>query len=277
MPTAFSLAANATAAFLPRTYKASVSREFTRPRVRKQTDKGRDWLDSLNKDTFEGPKGRQRVYRGGDGPLVFFQHGWEADSADLSTLGEAVMSAGFSVALIDGPSHGESEGHSAYILPFAEGLGAAAAQLGQPYGVVAHSMGLPASVLAMTRHGLKPDRVVGLGAPDALTRNAAFQSEAMGLSRRAIALMIEAMSESLGEPAANMDITLDAPNLTIPALILHGANDQIAPPVSAERITSAWPDARSEIFDGVGHRGILRDPRVVEQVLGFLTADTPTS
>ena len=267
---ALSLAANTTAALFPRTYKASVQRQFTRPRVKQQTDKGRDWLESLEKASFEGPQGRQRVYRGGDGPLVFFQHGWEADSADLSTLGQAVMEAGYSVALIDGPSHGQSEGYKAYILLFAEGLGAAAAQLGQPDAIIAHSMGLPASVLAMARHGLTPGRVIGLGAPDALPRNVAFQGEAMGLSQRAIALMLEAVSESFGEPAANLDITLDAPNFTAPALILHGENDQIAPSVCAERIASAWPGAVSEIFAGVGHRGILRDPRVVERVLGFV-------
>lgn len=267
---AFSIAANATAAMFPRTFKASVQRQFTRPRVRQQTDKGRDWLEGLEKTEFVGPEGRQRVYRGGDGPLVFFQHGWEADSADLSTLGQAVKEAGYSVAMIDGPAHGQSEGHKAYILLFAEGLGAAAAQLGQPHAVIAHSMGLPATVLAMARHSLAPGRVIGLGAPDALPRNVAFQGEAMGLSRRAIALMLEAVSESFGEPAANLDITLDAPNFTAPALVLHGENDQIAPPVCAERIASAWPGAVSEIFARVGHRGILRDPRVVERVLGFV-------
>ena len=266
----FSLAANATALFLPRTFKARVAQEFTRPRVTQQTDKGRDWLESLDKVMFDGPQGKQRVYRGGTGPLVFFQHGWEADSADLSTVGQAVMEAGFSVAMIDGPAHGQSEGHKAYILLFAEGLGAAGAQLGQPHAMVAHSMGLPATVLAMARHDLKPGRVVGLGAPDALPRNVAFQGQAMGLSRRAIALMLEAVSESFGEPAANLDICLDAPKFSTPALILHGENDQIAPPQCAERIATAWPGAQWEVFDGIGHRGVLRDDRVVERVLAFL-------
>lgn len=271
MTSAFSLAANSTAALFPRTFKASVARQFTRPRVKQQTDKGRDWLDSLDKQTFTGPQGEQRVYRGGDGPLVFFQHGWEADSADLSTLGQAVMEAGFSVAMIDGPAHGQSEGHKAHILLFAEGLGAAAAQLGQPQAILAHSMGLPASVLAMARHGLTPSRVIGLGAPDALPRNVEFQSQAMGLSQRAVRLMLESISEQFGEPATNLDITLDAPNFDAPALILHGAKDQIAPPEAAERIAAAWPGAQWEVFDGIGHRGVLRDDRVVERVLAFLS------
>ncbi|MBL4544599.1 MAG: hypothetical protein JKP95_01490 [Oceanicaulis sp.] len=107
------------------------------------------------------------------------------------------MEAGYSVAMIDGPAHGQSEGRKAHILLFAEGLGAAAAQLGQPFAMVAHSMGLPASVLAKARHGLAPQRVIGLGAPDALPRNVEFQSQAMGLSKRAVRLMLESVSEQL--------------------------------------------------------------------------------
>lgn len=270
LSSAFSIAANATAVMFPRTFKTSVQRQFTRPRVKQQTDNGRGWLESLDKAAFDGPQGKQRVYRGGKGPLVFFQHGWEADSADLSTLGEAIMKAGYSVSLIDGPAHGQSQGEKAHILLFGEGLGAAAIQLGQPHAVIAHSMGLPATVLAMARHDLRPGRVIGLGAPDAMPRNVAFQGEAMGLSERAIALMLEAIGESFGEPASNLDIARDAPNFTTPALILHGENDQIAPAVCAERIASAWPGAQSDVFEGVGHRGILRDRRVVERVLGFL-------
>lgn len=264
------LAANTTAAVFPRTFKTAAGRQFITPRVRKQTDRGRDWLDSLDQDSFDGPQGRQRVYRGGDGPLVMFQHGWEADSADLSTLGEAVMEAGFSVALIDGPAHGGSEGRRAHMLLFAEGLGAAGRALGQPYAMVAHSMGFPATVMAMVRHGFDPGRIVSLGAPDALPRNVDFQGRAMGLSQRAIRLTLEAVGERFGEPADNLDVTLYAEAVARPLCVLHGGNDQIAPPQGAERIAAAWPGATLAILDELGHRGILRDDRVVERVLGFL-------
>ena len=53
------LAANTTAAVFPRTFKTAAGRQFITPRVRKQTDRGRDWLDSLDQDSFEGPQGAQ--------------------------------------------------------------------------------------------------------------------------------------------------------------------------------------------------------------------------
>jgi len=263
-------AANFTAATLPRTFKANAGREFMRPRVRQQTDRGRDWLATLDAAEFEGPEGIQRVYRGGSGPLVMFQHGWEADSADLSSIGQAVMQAGFSVALIDGPAHGQSAGRKANIILFAQGLGLAAEQLGQPYAMVCHSMGLPASVIAMSRYQLAPQRVVGLGAPDAFPRNVAYQSQRMGLSKRALNLTLEAAGDAFGEPVSNLDILLYAPDFSIPALILHGEADTIAPVDGARRIAESWPAAELQTFEGLGHRGIARDPRVMDRVTTFL-------
>jgi pimeloyl-ACP methyl ester carboxylesterase len=265
-------AANWTAAVLPRTFKESAGRRFVTPQARKQTDTGRDWLETQAPFDFTGPKGRQRAWLGGpkDGRLVFLQHGWEADSADLTTIGQALASAGLRVALVDGPAHGASEGRTAGLPWFAEGLGALGEALAQPFAVVGHSMGFPATVRAMTHHGLAPQRVVSLGAPDALPRNVRYQAEAMGMSDRAVDLMLEAVSERFGEPAEHFDILRDAPAMTASALIIHGRNDQIAPPKGAERIAAAWPSAELALYDDLGHRGVLRDERVVARVAGFI-------
>ncbi|PWE16489.1 hypothetical protein DDZ18_11990 [Marinicauda salina] len=262
--------ANLSALINPAGYKRVAGKRFVTPRKRSQTDRGREFVDSLEAGWITGPLGRQRVHAGGDGPLVLFQHGWEADSADLSTLAEAVMKAGFAVALIDGPAHGASEGERATMVDFAAGLGAAAAELGRPHAVVAHSMGTPATVVAMRDHGLAPAAVVSLGAPNALPDNVAFQGRAMGLSGRAIRLLLEAIEFRMGRPAEEFRVERDAPAFSARALIVHGTNDRIAPPVAAERIAAAWPGAELALFDDLGHRGVLRDQAVLERVVGFL-------
>jgi pimeloyl-ACP methyl ester carboxylesterase len=267
-------AANWTAAVLPRTFKDTAGRRFVTPQVKKQSDTGRDWLEAQQRFDFDGPMGRQRAWLAGPegGRVVFLQHGWEADSADLSTLGQALALAGLRVALVDGPAHGASEGRAAGLPWFAEGLAALADQSGQPFGVVGHSMGFPATVRAMARLGLSPERVVALGAPDSLPANVRFQARALGLSDRAVELMLEAVSERFGAPAEEFDICRDAPAMTARALIIHGETDRIAPPRGAQRISALWPGAELTLHHDLGHRGVLRDDRVVAQVTGFLTA-----
>ncbi len=270
MATVQMLAANLAARFAPAAFKRTAGARFVTPRVRKQSDTGRDWLESLTPIDFPAPCGTQRAWTGGAGPLVMFQHGWEADSADLSTLGEAIVKAGFSVALIDGPAHGASTGTRAHMIRFADGLAAARNRFSEPFAIVAHSMGFPAAVIAMTRFGFSPQRAVSLGAPDALPRNVHFQARNMGLSNRAVELMLDAVSYRFGEDARALSVTADAPAMTIPALFCHGENDTIAPPEASQRMAAAWPGAALEVFDGLGHRGVLRDERVVARVVGFL-------
>ena len=259
----------------PERFKRAAGKQFITPTARKQSDTGRDWLEGLQIKTFDGPLGDQRAYMSGQNPKVFFQHGWEADSADLSTHARAVMEAGFEVALIDGPAHGHSEGGAATMLDFAAGLGAAARAYGQPDAVIAHSMGLPSTVFAIAEHGLSPRLVISLGAPDSLPDNATAQGEAMGLSPRAIDLLLAGVAHRLGRPIERFNVALDAASLPPGALILHGSRDAIVPVSAAERLAAAWPDATLEVFDGLGHRGVLRSPLVTERVVAAIK--TPTA
>ncbi len=262
---------NLSARIAPERFKRAAGKQFVTPRARQQSDKGRDWLNGLQIERFDGPLGAQRAYLSGRNPEVFFQHGWEADSADLSTHAKAVRDAGFEVALIDGPAHGASEGQTATMLDFAAGLGAAARAFGQPKAVIAHSMGLPSTVFAIVEHGLDTKQVISLGAPDSLPANATAQGEAMGFAPHTIELLLAGVAHRLGRPIDRFNVALDAQSLPPGALILHGAQDSIVPVDAGERLAAAWPGARLEVFDDLGHRGILRDTTVTTRLIAELS------
>lgn len=262
--------ANAMAVIAPRRFRKVVASRFVRPRVRQQTDTGRDFLAMLDTGWIEGPLGRQRICTGGDGPVVLFQHGWEADAADLSSHAQHLLGQGFRVILVDGPGHGGSDGEIATLPLFAEGLGAAAATFGQPFAVVAHSMGAAASVVAMSEGELAPQAFVALASPCSLSDNIAFQAGSMGLSGRAIRLMQDGVETRLKTPISRFDIARDAPGMTARALFIYGDRDVIVPASAGEKASKHWPDARLEIRPGLGHRGVLRDPGVLASTAQFL-------
>ncbi|MBV5259417.1 alpha/beta hydrolase [Synechococcus moorigangaii CMS01] len=269
------LMANLMAAIAPARFRAIAAKRFVRPRVRQQTDTGRDFLATLDAGWIEGPLGRQRIYSGGQGPAIFFLHGWEADAADLSSHAQHLMENGYRVVLIDGPAHGASDGHKATLPLFAEGLGAAAATFGQPFAIVAHSMGAASSVVAMSEGLVKPAAFVALASPCSLAGNIAFQAGAMGLSKRAIALMQGGVEHVLKTPIARFDIAQDAPSMTAKALFIYGDNDTIVPVSAGESAAKDWPGARLVIKPGLGHRGVLRDPGVLAEVADFLDSVRP--
>lgn len=264
------LMANTMAVLAPHRFRKIAGSRFIRPRVRQQTDTGRDFLASLEAGWIEGPLGQQRIYQGGVGPVIFFQHGWEADAADLSSHAKHLMEAGYRVVLIDGPAHGQSEGTTATLPLFAAGVASTAATLGQPFAIVAHSMGAASSVVAMSEGEVRPQALIALASPASLAGNIRFQAGSMGLSDRAIRLMQEGVEYRLKTPVARFDIARDAPSMTAKALFVYGDNDVIVPVSAGEEAARHWPDARFVVKPGLGHRGVLRDPDVLSEVEGFL-------
>ena len=60
--------------------------------------------------------------------------------------------------------------------------------------------------------------------------------------------------------------------MTVPALIVHDADDPDVPYGHGAEIAAAWPAAELVTTSGLGHRGILRDPEVIAPDDEFLRA-----
>jgi hypothetical protein len=92
----------------------------------------------------------------GDGPVVVLHHGWHGSAAHMAAFVRPLVGSGFRVVAYDAPAHGESPGRTSAAPELARALSAVAAALGGLHGVVAHSVGGAATMLAV-RTGLKLD------------------------------------------------------------------------------------------------------------------------
>jgi pimeloyl-ACP methyl ester carboxylesterase len=59
----------------------------------------------------------------------------------------------------------------------------------------------------------------------------------------------------------------------LPALIIHDQDDRDIPWREGEAVARAWPHARFQRTEGLGHRRILRDPEVIDCVVRFLVQE----
>ena len=105
----------------------------------------------------------------GRGPAVVLVHGWGSRAGRFSVMAAALIDAGFRVVAFDGPAHGESTGRFASLPEFARALRAVGDEIGAIHGLVGHSLGGAAAVLAL-RDGLTAQRVVLLAAPSDVVR-----------------------------------------------------------------------------------------------------------
>lgn len=201
------------------------------------------------------------------GPTVVLTHGWQGSAASWFRLVPLLVQAGYSVVTFDAPGH--SGGPRVVTLPlYAQGL-ADVVRLFEPvHALVGHSFGGMASArVARDLPDLKA--LVLLGTPDEKRAIMAGFTHRMGmreLSKQAFEKRVQAAFPGpLEEEATSLYVS----RVSCPVLVLHDENDDMIPMQAAHQIASV-PHATLMLTQGLGHRGIIRDPATMARVVEFL-------
>lgn len=214
---------------------------------------------------------------GGPGrvPTVLLVHGWAGRGTQLGALVAPLTAAGYRVVAFDGPGHGrtaERTGRKRSSLPeMVEGVLAMAGHLGPLHGVVAHSAGAGAVTYAL-RHGLEAERLVYLAPAVEPSQFTETLRRFMGVPRPVLDRMWERLERRFGILWSELRGATFAPARSEPLLVVHDRLDEEVPCWQSRELVGAWPGSRLEVVSGLGHRRILRDPRVVKSAMGFLTS-----
>jgi pimeloyl-ACP methyl ester carboxylesterase len=210
------------------------------------------------------------VWRWGQGPLVILTHGWGGRAGRFSALAAALVARGFAVALFDAPAHGASKGQQASLPQFAGALTDVAVTLGPVDALVGHSLGGSAVCLAMHR-GLSARSVVLLAPPaDVFLFSHAF-AEHLRIPPKARTMMRQNLESRLQITWNELHTPTLVRSLSARALVVHDLQDDDVPYDHGQEIAQAWPGARLYTTSGLGHRGMLRDPDVIQHAIDFLS------
>ena len=216
-----------------------------------------------------GPVGGLAATAWGAGPSVLLVHGWNSRGTHWGAFVEALTAAGFRAVAIDAPGHGDSPGESCHVVELGRRLVEVGRHLGPLAGVVAHSFGAGAAVLALGR-GLRADRAALLAGPASLAGVVERWGRAHGLAEADLPAFLGRVERFVGEPVADLDLIRVAAGLDVPALIVHDRDDDEVPPDDARALADAWPGARLLPTERYGHRRILVARPVVAAVAEFL-------
>jgi pimeloyl-ACP methyl ester carboxylesterase len=208
-----------------------------------------------------------------DAPRVLLVHGWGGHAGQMLALAQAVAAEGFTPVLLELPAHGRSAGTVSNLPQFARAIDYVAARLAQQGAVlqaaVAHSLGANAMAYAAGR-GLPVQSLVLLAppaSPQAFTR---YFAHVFGLSERTRAAMQrrvearEAILMPLLEPAAV------GPRIGLPTLVVHDRDDRVNRFADGVAYRDAIAGARLIATEGLGHRRILKEPSVLQEVVAFI-------
>jgi pimeloyl-ACP methyl ester carboxylesterase len=88
-----------------------------------------------------------------------------------------------------------------------------------------------------------------------------------GLQERILATAPQGIANALHGLAARADSRETLPTITVPTLVLVGAEDLLTPPSEAATMAAAIPRARLDVIPGAGHLANLENPAAVNAAL----------
>ena len=206
------------------------------------------------------------------GLSVLLIHGWGGSRAQMTGFVDPLLRAGYRVVAFDQPAHGESDGRMTNLLEIAPTMDLIAKREGNFYAVIAHSFGTLITSFALVHIGFSPpEKLVYFGSfnrlMDSLPR---FQALAR-LSDPVMEELRQMMYENLGrERLESISHEFLAPQINIPLLMFHDAEDDVTPVEDSLAVARAWRNARLIETHGLGHRGPLQSAEIHEQVIAFL-------
>ena len=231
----------------------------------------RTWASAARELTFDAPGGAVRAWRWGTAPeTVLLVHGWGGRGPQLGNVAHALVERGYSAVGWDMPGHGE-RAVTTNLPEMSRATAAVAEQVGPLAGVVAHSFGTAATLVA-TRLGLAPARLVAV-APAAVLHSVSGQFAAMtGFTDDVVARMRARLAARLGFAWHELEAATLAPHLDCPALVIHDHDDERVPMADGLELARLLPNAEMITTRGLGHTGPLVDAGVLARIAEFFPA-----
>jgi pimeloyl-ACP methyl ester carboxylesterase len=211
------------------------------------------------------------ISRWGQGPVVLLVHGWGGDRGQLTGFVAPLVEAGYQVISFDAPAHGEAPGTQTTGFEFAGAMRAVTDSVGAPHAIIAHSFGTLGTSIALT-NGLTAEKLIFSGAMRRLSDAFEIFVREMDISPEIAAIMKTRLEKEYGqdvwERTAVDKLVTDIP---LPALMFHDKKDPVTPYLSSAAIARVWPSATLVTTEGLGHRRILWNESVIQQVVDFIS------
>ena len=219
-------------------------------------------INSLDKDI--------NVYHYGVGARkVLLVHGWSGRGTQLLSIADKLIKNGYSTISFDAPAHGKSPGKTSDMTEFIAAILELEKQFGPFEYAIGHSLGAMA-VLNSIKRGLKVKKAVTIGSGDVIKDIMNDFSSKLGMNIATGELMIKLFEKKFNETINNYSAYIAAKDVTVPVLLIHDNNDADVPVSAAHHISKYLAHHELMITEGLGHRKILGDSKVIKKIIQFL-------
>lgn len=202
---------------------------------------------------------------------VLLVHGWSGRGTQLHSIADKLSKNGYSTISFDAPAHGKSEGKTSDMTEFVTCILELEKQYGPFEHAIGHSLGAM-SVLNAIKRGLIVNKAVIIGSGDVIKDIMDDFTVKLGMNIATGKLMIRSFEKKFGQSINTYSAYIAAKDVTNPVLVIHDEDDTDVPVSAAYHISKHLANAEVMITQGLGHRKILGDSKVIKKIIQFLEA-----
>ena len=211
------------------------------------------------------------VYHYGKSPKkILLAHGWSGRGTQLAVMAEELLKAGYSVLSFDAPAHGKAPGKMSMMPHFIEAIEELVKREGPFEAVIGHSLGGMASLKAVS-DGLPVKKLVIIGTANSVTRITREFARNMKMNDKVAAIMKKYFDNKFGVDMDSLSGAVSAEGVKIPTLVIHDVDDVDVKIDSAHEIHEKLDNSELFITEGLGHRRILGNQKVINKIIDFLS------
>ncbi|MCM4161199.1 alpha/beta hydrolase [Antarcticibacterium flavum] len=212
------------------------------------------------------------VYRYGDpaaGKKVLLAHGWSGRGTQMPKLAAALVKENYEVVSFDAPGHGKAPGKMSMMPFFIEAIHHLDNTHGPFHAAIGHSLG-GMSLLRAAKEGLALEKLVIIGTANSVTHITYEFARNMKLNEEVARKMKSYFDEKYGMDMDNLSGAFSAESVNIPTLVVHDKNDVDVHFSSAYEIRDKLKNGELFLTEGLGHRKILGDQKVINKITTFI-------
>jgi pimeloyl-ACP methyl ester carboxylesterase len=204
---------------------------------------------------------------------VLLVHGWSGRSTQLFMIANTLLEKGYMVISFDGPSHGKSTGKKTNMVEFIETISSINSAFGPFEAAVGHSFGSMGILNASAKKEIFKC-IVTVGSGDKVSDILTNFTHSLGLKPIISKKMQAYFKKKWNVKVDDFSSSIVAKKVDIPTLIVHDVLDGDVAVSCAINIRQNLQNGSLYITKGLGHTKILRDKKVTNRIVDFITLNT---
>jgi pimeloyl-ACP methyl ester carboxylesterase len=200
---------------------------------------------------------------------ILLVHGWSGRGTQLFKIADELLKAGYSTISFDAPAHGKSPGKNTIMVDFISAILEIDKQFGPFEAAIGHSLG-GMSVLNAIKKGLKVNHAVVIGSGDIVQDIMDDFVAKLGLKPSISTRLRLHFEKKYKDEMNSYSAFLAAQETSIPILVIHDNDDPEVPVKAGIHIHKYLKNGELLLTNGLGHRKILGNPKVIEKTVQFI-------